>query len=154
MGRSRPGSAVRSPDLAQPRHDTDQIRGKRNQDSPEGHAEPIDLTESRIGSEQAEPYAEQEGRLEQEIRVCEGQVAVHETEENGSQAVARVEADPCPPHGRLTGDHGRDLSHPVLERGVSRRELRTTKGVDQVHDPERQEHGGAQDHGDSGDHPP
>src|SRR6185369_2065049 len=92
----------------------------------------------------AEPYGEQERRLEQNGGLGDRQISVDEAEEDTAEGVARVETDPCFPHGRLAADHRGDFAHPGLQRGVARSELRSPECVDDMKRSERKENHRAQ----------
>ena len=81
------------------------------QDGPKRDAEKILLGEKDVAEQQYQTKQEKKDGLEQEVAVCQSQVAVDSTEQDEAVAMTGVEADPGLPHRGLACDDRRDLLH-------------------------------------------
>ena len=87
------------------------IEERYQEEAPERHAEKIPLGEEDVAEQHDQAKREQKDRLEQEIAVCQGQVAIHRAEQDEAVAMAGVEADPGLLHRCLARDDRRHLLH-------------------------------------------
>ena len=85
------------------------------EDAPKRDAEEIPLGEEDVAEQQYQAKREKKDGLEQEVPVCQCQVAIHGTEQDEAVAMTGVESDPGLPHRCLARDDRRDLLHARLE---------------------------------------
>jgi hypothetical protein len=58
------------------------------------HAEPIALTKENVSGEKQKPQQKEEWGLEQKRAVNNGQISVDSSEQDGAEAMARIETNP------------------------------------------------------------
>src|SRR6185369_17942743 len=81
------------------------------EDAPKRDAKKILPGDEHVAEQHYQAEREKKDGLEQEVAVCQGQVAIHGTEQDEAVAMTGVEADPGLPHRCLARDDRRDLLH-------------------------------------------
>ena len=114
------------------------VENGRDNNTAEGRAEPIFLSQNEIGEKEQATKDCEERRMKEHGGLRERHVTIDGAEQDCAETVARVEADPELPHSGLPGEYWRHLLHSRFERRVSGPELRAEEREDEVGDAEGQ----------------
>src|SRR5262245_26394855 len=91
------------------------IKSGGQHDPSQRHAEPVAPAKKQIAAQQQEAHSQQERQSEQQRAVHQRKVRVDETIKHPAITVARIEANPRLPHGRLARDDERYRLHLRLQ---------------------------------------